>query len=100
MTRSFIHDSDSRAIDGRVARLEIEVSIVASSEDEAWGEVESIKDLERDVFLDLKDLPEVEQRQIQTAADEIAYENAHDVWLEQGIARAEAAYDAWKDGDS
>lgn len=100
MTRSFIFDSDSRAIDGRIARLEVEVSVVASSEDEAYGEIEFIKDLERDVFLELKDLPERERSQIESYADEIAYEYAHEAWFERGEAAADAAYERWKDGES
>ena len=90
MTRSFIHDSDSRAIDGRVARLEIEISFHSNGPDDAGvSDLECIWDLERDCAVEFDSLPESEQRSINEAADALAYEQAHDIWLDKQITRAD-----------
>lgn len=97
MTRKFIFDSDSRGLGGLIARLEVEVSIVATAEDDSYAEINLIQDLERGEFIDLSSLPERERSLIEQYADELAVEHGHEAWLERGIMLGEAAYDAWKD---
>jgi len=100
-THTFIHESDAHLCPktGACGQYEVEIETSASAEDE--GGVDSLRIYSKITGTEMKleDFPAAEQARIEATADEIAHEHAHEDYYEAQAARAEAAYDAWKEGD-
>jgi hypothetical protein len=75
--------------------LTIEIVIYAN-EDEAWFDSLEIYD-ETGLLMSESDLGTSEMRLVNELADEIASDNAQEVYLESRIAQGDALYDQYKD---
>lgn len=106
MSTKVIFESDSLGQDGHVARIELELHVDCMDEDgcDATYEVESIRNVETGLWLDehvfWDALPADERGRCDVACQRAADEAGPDAYREWVRGRADALYDAWKDGDT
>lgn len=103
MTLKFKYESDSIcSVErlGHCSTLEVEVDAYADSEDEACVNDLTIWSAELNREIKLTELSPEEQATVQQYAEDLANERAHEMYYEAQSDRAEAAYDAWKEGDA
>jgi hypothetical protein len=78
--------------------ITIHVSCSEYKGDATW-EIEEIYNEMTEKYLEFDQFSKEDQDRIERMADEVASENAYEAFTEMMIDRAEAAYDAWKEGD-
>lgn len=99
MTKTFTFDSSSYGRGPFTTRLQITVELGPGTQEE--GEVlEVLAETADGTLLDLvENLSDGEQKELWRLAEELAYENAYDLWFEGQLSQADALHDSWKDGD-
>ena len=81
--------------DGKVGILDINFTPVVINEVDAYATDIDIEFNGKTVCID--DLPPVHAGNIENTCDAWCYENAHDLWYEEQIMRAEAAWESMQD---
>lgn len=103
MTKQFTYDSDSQwgLIPERTVPLEVTVSISCTDSDGADSEyeIEYIENKHSGMEVKFEDLPAAERRDIEKWADGLAADYACEAYQQWAEHRADAMYDAWKDGE-
>jgi hypothetical protein len=69
--------------------LSVEFTIIASDENDAYADIESIWDVHERKDVDISELSQDDQDRLQTEIDEVAYNNAYEAWFESQVARAD-----------
>jgi len=85
----FTYESDTYVQNGYCCEIVVDYQPVATSEDEAYGEIEFIYNETLKQDIPVKDMDANELEWLQRQIDDEACNNAWEVWQEQQIARAD-----------
>lgn len=78
-------------------QYEIEFRIIADNEDDAYADEFSVWDKELQKEVKFEELPDKDQSFIGQKADDLAYENAYEAYMDRMIMAADAYYDEMKE---
>ena len=89
--------SNSRSKHGFCNEIEVTIEVQAYAEDDYGYEVIQVYDKTEGSIIDLTEFPDKERREIDKLAEELAANNAYDVWIEACICKADFEYDRMKE---